>query len=210
MEQRNIKDWPELTIEVARHICQEIMGFEYSHHDNNRCYKGDPYGDEVPMIYFYQGMSPSIMKLNTHTGMLHYADTYNLIERAYDVMVETYQLLLSNLNKEQQKNFDLTEQRRKIDENPVSVFRKNADKVYDYLVENDYFIPTQNWEVNYISCEGNKRFVIVQCRESWEEYEVECRFRQSMGGMGDDPAEFVSCEHTYEKEWSWDFVEERE
>ena len=191
--QHDIKTWHELTEEVARHICQEIMGFDYSHHQNNVCYKGDPYNDYEPMIYFYQGQSPAIMKLNTQTGEMHYADSYNLIEKTYDLAVS----LSNEIGKAVDSN------------NPVAIFRKNAEKVYQYLIEHDYFISTRNWEINYVSCEGNNRHTIAKCREEWEAWEVESRFRESMGGCGDDPAEFISAEWANDDEWDYDYIDER-
>ena len=50
------------------------------------------------------------------------------------------------------------------------------------------------WEIHFISCEGNERWSVGRFPEEFEAWEVESRFRESIGGCGDDPAEFVSCE----------------
>lgn len=56
---------------------------------------------------------------------------------------------------------------------------------------------TRLWELNYVSCEGNERWSVGRFPEDFEAWEVESRFRETIGGCGDDPAEFVSCE------WWW-------
>ena len=61
------------------------------------------------------------------------------------------------------------------------------------------------WEINYISCEGNRRFVIARAPEDWNEYEVQDRIQ--MGGCGDDPAEITGVFETNNQDWSWDFCD---
>lgn len=51
----------------------------------------------------------------------------------------------------------------------------------------------RNWEINYISCEGNERWTVAECPAEWDAYEVEIAFRGICYGVGDDPAEFISC-----------------
>lgn len=63
------------------------------------------------------------------------------------------------------------------------------------------------WEVNYISCEGNKRWTIIRCPIEWGDWEVETAFRNICYGVGDEPAEFISCELSYDDDYTYDFDE---
>jgi hypothetical protein len=58
-----------------------------------------------------------------------------------------------------------------------------------------------NWEINYISCEGNERWTVSWCPAEWNEYEVETAFRDICYGVGDDPTEFVSCMMHHDHDW---------
>jgi hypothetical protein len=60
------------------------------------------------------------------------------------------------------------------------------------------------WEINFISCEGNKRFAIARAPIDWEEYDV--RSRVTMGGCGDDVAELKEIIETYNDDYSWDYT----
>ena len=53
---------------------------------------------------------------------------------------------------------------------------------------------TRNWIINYVSCEGNDRWLVGRFPLEFEAWEVECRFKETCYGCGDDPAEFISCE----------------
>ena len=65
----------------------------------------------------------------------------------------------------------------------------------------------QYWEVNYVSCEGNKRWTILRCPEEWGYDEVEDKFMNSDGSSsGDDPAQFVSAEWTSDDDFSHDYT----
>lgn len=61
------------------------------------------------------------------------------------------------------------------------------------------------WEINYISCEGNKRWTIVKTPIEWGEYDVIDRI--PMGGCGDDVAEVVDVFETTNNNYGWDFCE---
>lgn len=60
------------------------------------------------------------------------------------------------------------------------------------------------WEINFISCEGNKVWTIAMTPMEWEEWEV--RSKIEMGGCGDDPAEILSIQETSNKDWGWDLT----
>ena len=123
-KQGNLTKTKSLTKDVARYVCEEIMGFKYSHHDNNVLY--EDYNDKVPQIYFYQGMSPSIMKLNTVTGDVRYSDSN--IDEIYDLSVSIFEILKSNNQdtKIPKPNEDVIE------------FRGKSEKVKQYLMENGW------------------------------------------------------------------------
>ena len=119
--QGNITKSKSLTKEVAKHICENIMGLKYSHHDNDTCY--ETHGDKHPMIYFYEGMSPSILKLNTVTGEVrHGTDTVDII---YDLIVDLKEKL-SELGSLERFESDGT-----IDK--VKAFRAKGEEVKEYL-----------------------------------------------------------------------------
>lgn len=61
------------------------------------------------------------------------------------------------------------------------------------------------WEINYISCEGNKRWVIARTPIYWEEYDVIDKV--PMGGFGDDVAEINEVFETSNRDYGWDFYE---
>jgi hypothetical protein len=61
------------------------------------------------------------------------------------------------------------------------------------------------WEINYISCEGNRRWTISRTPIDWEEYDV--RDRVQMGGSGDDVAELGEVFETSNKDYGWDFCD---
>ena len=61
------------------------------------------------------------------------------------------------------------------------------------------------WEINFISCEGNKRWTIARAPIDWDEWQV--RDRIPMGGCGDDVAEITSIDQCSEEDYSWDFVD---
>lgn len=58
----------------------------------------------------------------------------------------------------------------------------------------------RNWKINYISCEGNERWTVAECPAEWDVYEVTIAFRGICYGVGDDPAEFVSCDVYYNQD----------
>ena len=60
------------------------------------------------------------------------------------------------------------------------------------------------WKVEYKSCEGNYRWTIARAPEHWEEMEV---FNSCpRGGCGDDPAQIISVEESYDEDYSWDLT----
>ncbi len=61
------------------------------------------------------------------------------------------------------------------------------------------------WEVNYISCESNRRWSVARAPIDWEEYDV--RDRISIGGCGDDVAEILEIFETSNEDYGWDFCE---
>ena len=68
---------------------------------------------------------------------------------------------------------------------------------------------TRIWEIWFRTCEGDERWTTARCPDDWEAYDVEQRFCQSLGGVGGDPAEFISCEWYYgsQDDWTYDFVD---
>jgi hypothetical protein len=67
------------------------------------------------------------------------------------------------------------------------------------------YIEYNYWEINYISCEGNKRWTVVRTPIDWEEYDV--RDRVPMGGCGDDVSEIIEIFETNNNDYGWDFSE---
>lgn len=59
------------------------------------------------------------------------------------------------------------------------------------------------WEIWYISCEGNRRHFRARTPIEWSSYEV--RKAITMGGYGDDPAEIISIEESYEDSYDSDY-----
>jgi hypothetical protein len=51
------------------------------------------------------------------------------------------------------------------------------------------------WEVEYISCEGNRRTSTWAAPADFTEYDVDNHIM--LGGCGDDPAEILSIEETH-------------
>jgi hypothetical protein len=62
------------------------------------------------------------------------------------------------------------------------------------------------WEINYISCESNRRWAIARTPIDWDEDDV--RGRIPMGGCGDDVAEVREVFETSNTDWGWDFCHE--
>ena len=60
------------------------------------------------------------------------------------------------------------------------------------------------WEINFTSCEGNKRWVIARTPIDWDEWDVRNRIRT--GGCGDDPAEIGDISQTWDDDYGWDFT----
>lgn len=61
------------------------------------------------------------------------------------------------------------------------------------------------WEINYISCESNKRWTVARTPIDWDEDMV--RDRIPMGGCGDDVAEVTDVFETSNTNYSWDFCD---
>ena len=61
------------------------------------------------------------------------------------------------------------------------------------------------WEINYISCEGNKRWTIARTPIDWDEDDV--REKIPMGGCGDDVAEVREVFETSNNDYGWDFCD---
>lgn len=61
------------------------------------------------------------------------------------------------------------------------------------------------WEINYISCESNERWVVARTPIDWEEYDV--RDRIPMGGCGDDVADIREVFETSNTDYGWDFCD---
>ena len=61
------------------------------------------------------------------------------------------------------------------------------------------------WEIWYLSCEGNRRYTIIRTPDTWDTYQTKHAFK--LGGIGDDPAEFISIEeyHSVDKEWDYSY-----
>ena len=59
------------------------------------------------------------------------------------------------------------------------------------------------WKIEYISCEGNERWVIARTPIDWVEYQVHDRI--PMGGCGDDVAEITSIDETNNENYLFDF-----
>jgi len=59
------------------------------------------------------------------------------------------------------------------------------------------------WEIQYVSCEGNDRWIVARTPIDWGEYEV--RNRIPMGGCGDDVAEVCDIFETSDEDYGWDF-----
>ncbi len=58
--------------------------------------------------------------------------------------------------------------------------------------------------VGYISCEGNDRWFVAKTPLAWETEDL--RDNLVLGGVGDDIAEIVSIEETYEQDYTQDFT----
>jgi hypothetical protein len=61
------------------------------------------------------------------------------------------------------------------------------------------------WEINYVTCEGNRRWAIARTPFEWDKYDVEGRIR--LGGCGDDPAEIDEVFEVSETDYGWDFCD---
>jgi hypothetical protein len=61
------------------------------------------------------------------------------------------------------------------------------------------------WEINYISCESNRRWTVARTPIDWEECDV--RSRISTGGCGDDPATITEIFETSNTNYGWDFCD---
>lgn len=62
------------------------------------------------------------------------------------------------------------------------------------------------WEIEYISCESNKRWSIAKCPAEWSEYDVRSAI-MSDSSFGDEPATINKCSITYfDTDYSWDFT----
>lgn len=66
-------------------------------------------------------------------------------------------------------------------------------------------IEYQYWEINFISCEGNKRWSVARTPIDWDVDQLESKI--SIGGCGDDVAEIISIDETNEKDFGWDFFD---
>jgi hypothetical protein len=62
------------------------------------------------------------------------------------------------------------------------------------------------WEINYISCESNRRWTVTRTPIDWDEEDV--RSRIPTGGCGDDVAEVLDVFETSDNDYSWDFCDE--
>ncbi len=116
--QGNIAKTKSLTKDVARHICEKIMGLKYSHHDNNTQYDWD----DAPHIYFYQGMSPSILSLNTTTGEIRKDRILQMLFEVIEDFKEEY------INHPKYKNMFKEHEE----------FLVKAEKTKEYLKENNW------------------------------------------------------------------------
>jgi hypothetical protein len=61
------------------------------------------------------------------------------------------------------------------------------------------------WEIQFISCEGNERWVVARTPIDWTDWEV--RNRIPMGGCGDDVAEVRDVFETSDTDYGWDFCD---
>jgi hypothetical protein len=61
------------------------------------------------------------------------------------------------------------------------------------------------WEIQYVSCEGNDRWIVARTPIDWGEYEV--RNRIPMGGCGDDVAEVREVFEPSDNDYGWDFCD---
>ena len=76
-----------------------------------------------------------------------------------------------------------------------------SNKIYFNESEIEY----SYWEVQFINCESDKRWVIVRTPINWDEYDV--RERIPMGGSGDDVAEITDIFKTSDNYYGWDFCD---
>lgn len=61
------------------------------------------------------------------------------------------------------------------------------------------------WEINYISCEGNKRYVICRAPIDWDEDDIINKI--PIGGCGDDVSNIVEVYETSNTNYHWDFTD---
>ena len=68
---------------------------------------------------------------------------------------------------------------------------------------------TRIWQIWHRTFEGDECWTTARCPDDWESYHVETAFRDTLnGGVGGDPAEFISCEW-YEgddDDWGYDLT----
>ena len=66
---------------------------------------------------------------------------------------------------------------------------------------------TRIWEIWCRTFEGDERWSTALCPEDWDAYDVESRVTSGLtGGVGGDPAEFISCEWSSSDEWDYDYT----
>lgn len=63
------------------------------------------------------------------------------------------------------------------------------------------------WKIDYVSCEGNRRWVVARCPAEWTEYDVENRANMCRGGYDDAIAEVTDVGETQDDNYCYDFVE---
>lgn len=114
-----------LTEEQAKYISEEIMGYKYSHHDDNCIYK--ELKQENPTIMFYPGMCPYSFSMDTVTGK---------VDMMFDSMSDTILELTLYINK---KLGDKAPKDPKFDK-IIEDYKERCDKqerVNQYLLEQE-------------------------------------------------------------------------
>ena len=135
-----------LTKQQAEHI-SKIMGFKYSHHDEDRRYEEDT----NTMIYFYQGMSPYTFKLDTVTGecSTSFGDSTKLTRKI--------EMFLKKIHKNKYKVNEMLED-----------WDEKNKKVAAYLKEQK-LITMKSLEVKHLKSYLNTEFKLMQDCSIWHE-----------------------------------------
>ena len=61
------------------------------------------------------------------------------------------------------------------------------------------------WEIQYISCESNNRWMVARSPIDWDANDVNSRI--PLGGCGDDIAKIIDVFETSNDNYNWDFCD---